>query len=89
MLQPVRPQMTIWRMLLTCRINKGEETHSLPPGDNPIVVNKYYYYYYYYYYYMSYFLLFHYNNGFTKALNDTLYVHCLSFFPYTSRWVKK
>ena len=23
---------------------------SLPPGDNPIPVNKYYYYYYYYYY---------------------------------------
>jgi hypothetical protein len=23
---------------------------SLPPGDNPIAVNKYYYYYYYYYY---------------------------------------
>jgi len=22
----------------------------LPPGDNPIAVNKYYYYYYYYYY---------------------------------------
>jgi hypothetical protein len=21
----------------------------LPPGDNPIAVNKYYYYYYYYY----------------------------------------
>ena len=23
----------------------------MPPGDNPIAVNKYYYYYYYYYYY--------------------------------------
>ena len=22
----------------------------MPPGDNPIAVNKYYYYYYYYYY---------------------------------------
>jgi len=26
---------------------------TLPPGDNPIAVNKYYYYYYYYYYIYS------------------------------------
>jgi hypothetical protein len=26
----------------------------LPPGDNPIAVNKYYYYYYYYYHYLLY-----------------------------------
>jgi len=25
----------------------------LPPGENPIAVNKYYYYYYYYYYYID------------------------------------
>jgi len=29
-------------------------THlMMPPGENPIAVNKYYYYYYYYYYYLS------------------------------------
>jgi len=26
---------------------------TLPPGENPIAVNKYYYYYYYYYYFKN------------------------------------
>jgi hypothetical protein len=66
MLEPYRTQMTIWRMQLTCWINKAEGTHS-----EYVIL-----------------LLFHCNNGFTNALDVTLYpVHaCLvSIYVYVGQ----